>query len=82
MFAGDGMVEGLIGGLLREDEEALAVKATEALPGPEATARIPLRWAPQIAAGTTDSLMSMRRRALSFSSELLNDQRRVCRDDT
>ena len=38
MFAGDDMAEGLLGGILRDDEEAPAVKAPEALAGPEAFA--------------------------------------------
>jgi hypothetical protein len=38
MFAGDGMAEGLLGEILRDDEEAPAVKAPEALAGPEAFA--------------------------------------------
>lgn len=38
MSAGDDMAEGLLGGILRDDEEAPTVKAPEALAGPEAFA--------------------------------------------
>jgi hypothetical protein len=38
MFAGDDMAEDLLGRILRDDEEAPAVKAPEALAGPEAFA--------------------------------------------
>jgi hypothetical protein len=38
MFAGDDVPEGLRGGILRDDEEAPAAKAPEALAGPEAIA--------------------------------------------
>jgi hypothetical protein len=38
MFAGDDMAEGLLGGILRNDEEAPAVTTPEALAGPEAFA--------------------------------------------
>jgi hypothetical protein len=40
MFAGDDMAEGLLDGILRDDEEALAVKAPEALAGHEAFAAV------------------------------------------
>ena len=38
MFGGDDMAKGLLGGILRDDEEAPAVKAPEAVAGPEAFA--------------------------------------------
>jgi hypothetical protein len=38
MFAGDELAEGLLGEILHDDEEAPAVKAPEALAGPEAFA--------------------------------------------
>jgi hypothetical protein len=126
MFAGDDMTEGLLGGLLRDDEEALAVKATEATAGPEAFAAAIADHAssqnPAVArqlaalAGEQAQLLethaehlqypgrlrleclciklrearpglpthstSTRRRAFSFSSRIVNDQRRVCREDT
>ena len=126
MFAGDDMAEGLLGEILRDDEEAAAVKAPEALAGPEAFAAAIADHAssqnPEVARqlaallgkqtqlleihaehlkyqhrlrlehlcnelrearpGLPTHSFSMRRRALNFSSRIVNDQRRVCRDDT
>ena len=125
MFAGDDMAEGLLGGLLRDDEETLAVKAAEALAGPEAFAAAIAGHAssqnPEVARqlaallgkqaqllethaehltcqhrlrleyiynklrearpGLPTHSISMRRRALYFSSRIANHQRKIYRDD-
>jgi hypothetical protein len=126
VFAGDDMAEGLLGGILRDDEEAPAVKAPESVAGPEAFAAAIADHAssqnPKVARrlaallgkqaqlleihakhlkyqhrlrieylcnklrearpGLPTHSFLMRRRALNFSSRMVNDQRRVCRDDT
>jgi hypothetical protein len=127
MFAGDDMAEGLLGGILRdEEEEEPAVEAPEALAGPEAFAAAIAHHAsiqnPEVARqlaallgkqaqlleiqtehlkdqhrlrlqylcnqlrqarpGLPTHSFSMRRRVLDFSSRIVNDQRRVCREDT
>ena len=125
MFSGDDMGKGLLGGILRDDEEAPAVKAPEAVAGPEAFAaaiadhassqnpevpgqlaallgkqaqlleihaehlkyqhrlRLEYLWNKlrEARPGLPTHSFSMRRRALNFSSRIVNDQRRVCRDD-
>jgi hypothetical protein len=126
MFAGDDMAEGLLCGILRDEEGEPAIKAPEALTVPEAFAaaiadhasiKIP-EVARQLAAplsrqaqhleiqaehlryqhrvwvdylcnklrearpGLPTQSFLMRRRALNFSSRILNDQRRVCREDS
>jgi MoxR-like ATPase len=126
MFAGDGMAEDLLGGILRDDEEALAVRATEALAGPETVAAAiadrassqNLEVARQLAVllgkqaqllethaehlkyhhplrleylcnkvreerpGLPTHSFLVRRLPLKFSPRVVNDQHRVCRDDT
>jgi hypothetical protein len=120
------MAKGLLGGILRDDEEAPAVRAPESVAGPEAFAaaiadhassqnpEVPrqlaallgkqaqvlevhaehLKYQHQLRLeylcnklrearpGLPTHLLLMRRRALNFSSRIVNDQRTVCRDDT